>query len=496
MTDTVTELNDFAAKALHAVNVAQAEIRGRPVLSLAVAGCAVSCLTVYAGARGAAARATGSITTWFGLLTTQEVSRTDNGAGIVCVLGIGALILLWLAAISALRSARRTEAQVWTVAAAWATPFLLGPPLLDTHVYLDTARGMLQRLGRSPYTTGVGSLPDSPIVNAVDPSSRSSSSAAGPLGTVIDHLAVAASGGHVLGAVVILRALAVVSFVALGRSAADLAGTRRCEALTLVVLNPLTLLHVVNGAHPDGLMMALIVTALVAANQRRWLRAVTLVAIAGAVLPVALVVAPVIIAVHLGTRRGAAVGTALLRDVAVTLAVVFGLGFAVSHGLRWMHNADDQFSDYTSYAPANLIGRVLSPVVPGASFDDLAAGGRVTGIIAVVAIAGYLVVSARYRPVELSAGYALLATALLAPDIHPWFVLWAVACLGPVATGLWRTTVVVLSAVASLVLVPGFTDAATTRVAVVAICVGGVFLLAALWRHRDPDHETGALATT
>ena len=238
----------------------------------------------------------------------------------------------------------------------------------------------------------------------------------------------------------------------------------------------------------DGLAAALVVTALVAANQRRWIRAILLAALAGSILPVMLIVVPVIVAVHVRGRRGGSAWQVAGRDLAEALIVIGGIGLAVPHGFGWITAADEQFSDYIPYSPANLVGKIFKPIVPGASFDDLAAAGRLAAIIAVVCIVGYLLVSARFRPVDLTAGYALLALALLAPDVHPSFVIWGTACIAPTALGMRRTVVIVLSAVAVALDPPGFSDDVAIRFGIGAITVGACVLVAIMWRdYRNKD---------
>jgi len=479
-------MNDLAEKALHALNVAQAEVRSRPVISLALSGFVTSSVIVVAGSRAAAARAIEPISSWLGLLHSSGSSRIDTAAGVVTLVGITTLSLLWIAAVCTLRSPHHPESRAWTIGAAWALPFVIGPPLMDTHVYLDVARGLLQRAGHDPYSGSINQLGGAPIVSSIDPSLRGETSGAGPLATMIQHLSVAASGGHPLGAVILFRAAAVVAVIALGRSAVDLAGTRRTEVLVLTVLNPLVLLYGISAAHMDVIVAALLVAALVAVNQRRWIRGIVLAALAGSMLPVALIAIPVIVAVHVCGRRGGSGWLVAGRDLGEAAAVIVLISLVVDNGFGWISTASDQFPDYTPFAPANVVGKMLRPFVPGASFDDLAAGGRLTAIIAIACIVVYLLVSARYRPVDLTVGYALLAMALLAPDVHPWFFIWPVACLAPSAIGVRRTILVVISVTAALLVVPGFTDAVAVRVAIAAIAIGAVVLALLMWRGREP----------
>jgi hypothetical protein len=477
-------MNDLTEKALHAINVAQAEVRGRAALSLAAAGFVAASVVVVAGGRAAGAPATGALTNWFGLVPFSGGRQTAEGAGAILLAGLVALSLLWAAASVAVRTAALTERAVWAIAFAWALPFVIGPPVMDTRVYADVGRGLLQRAGRDPYHVPLSALGHAPILGVIDPALHDLTSAAGPLTTLIQHLAVAASGGHATGAVVMLRLVGFASFLALGRGAADLAGARRSRALVLALLNPLVLLYVVSGAHLDGLAAALVVAALVSADQRRWARAILLCSLAASVQPVMFVAVAVIVVVHALGRRGGPVWLVAGRDLGEAAVITLAIGFGVKDGFGWIRNVQHEFFEYVPWAPANFAGKLIGPVVRSASFDDLAAGGRLTALIAAAAIIVYLLVSARYRPVDHTAGYALLAVALLAPDVYPWFVLWGVACLVPTVTGMRRTVVMLLCVVAVLVMPPGFTDQATDRIGYTAVAAGFLALAVASWRTR------------
>jgi hypothetical protein len=477
-------MNDLTEKALHALNVAQAEVRGRPVVALAVGGFAAGSVVVIAGGRAAGARDTATVTKWFGLLPFHAGQRTAEVSGTLMLAALLALALLWAAAIVTVRTAGLSERAVWTIGAVWALPFVVGPPLMDTRVYADVGRGLLQRAGHDPYHVTLNALGRAPILGLVDPSLHDVPSATGPLGTLVQHLVVSASGAHVTGAVVLLRLVGFVSFLALGRGAADLAGAHRSRALALTLLNPLLLVYVVSACHLDGLAAAFVLAALVSADQRRWVRATLLASVAASVQPVMLIAVLAIIVVHALGRRGGSIWLVAGRDAVEAAAVTVAIGLAVPDGFGWIGNVRAQFFEYVPYAPANLVGKLIGPIVPSASFDDLAAGGRLTAVIAATAVVVYLLVSVRYRPADHTVGYALLAAALLAPDVYPWFVVWGVACLAPTVTGMRRTVVMLLSATAVLVMPTGFEDDTTNRIGYVVIAAGCVALAVAAWRAR------------
>ncbi len=115
----------------------------------------------------------------------------------------------------------------------------------------------------------------------------------------------------------------------------------------------------------------------------------------------------------------------------------------------------------------------------GASYDDLAAGARIASVSAMVCVIAYLIGTARQRALERTAGYSLVALALLAPVLYPWYLLWGTICLAPTANGTRRVAVLALCAAGCVLTPPGFAPTATnvitgSALAVVAAVVIGL----------------------
>jgi hypothetical protein len=478
-------MNDLAEKALHGLDAARRYVRDRPMISFGIVGLAASAVVVIAGGQVGAARSTRPLTTWLGLQDPRRFASGDTVAGAVLLVALVALVLLWIGAVEVIRRTGQPENRVWWLAGVWSMPFVIGPPMLDTSVYTYVAFGRLQRSGHSPYASGPSRLGTSEIVAAIDPGARGTPSSAGPLGSLVQHLALSISGGALLGAVLVLRAFGVVTAVYLGRLAAELSGSQRSAALSLSVLNPLVLLYVVSSPHLEGMTMALVLAALVATRQQRWVGAVVVAAVAGSVTAQGFVAVPIIIAAHvvhehrLG-RRGAVVWKILVRDVGAVAVTVAAAGFIQPHGFDWVLKIRQQFSQHTPFAVAEAISKILSPIVRGASYDDLAAGGRITAAAAAAFVVGYLIVSARYRSVDLGVGYALLGLALLAPVLDPWYLVWGLLALVPAAQGPRRLAVLALSAAACLLVPPGFSDTAADLVTAGALLVIATIVAAVL----------------
>lgn len=488
-------MNDLARTALRALSAARGAVRARPATTLGVGGFLAASLTVLAGGRVGTVRSVIPLTDWLGLLARNGHRSGDYLPGSLTVAGIVVLLLLWLVAIRLHHSGTTTEGRVWGICAAWAAPFVVGPPLLSNDVFTYAAQGLLLRNGFDPYSVGPSALGSVRAVAAVDPSWRSVASPYGPLATTVQHLAIAISGGSPLGAVFVFRALGVLCLVAIGVLAADLAGPRRVQALTLTVLNPLVLLHVVSAAHLDGIMCALLLGAVVAANQRRWVLGLLLAAAAGSVKAPAFAAVPAIIAVHsLGLRRRLAWRTAA-RDAAVAGAGIVGLSLLVHNGWGWVHALNTPALGHTSLAPASLIGDLFSRLVTAASFDDLAAAGRITALAAAGCTVVYLTLTARQRALDRTVGYGMLAVGLLSPVVYPWYLLGGVVTLLPTARGARRDWLVLLSAVGCLLSPPGFTARISTNLSIAAVAVSLLVIAPrVIGRRRAPDPAAAARA--
>jgi hypothetical protein len=457
-------------------------------LLTAAAGFLASALAVVAGGQAGVVGTTTPLTSWFGLLSSTGYRPGHSWlAALLLFLGIAALVLLWLVVLGL--NAQWTERDLWWTAAAWSAPFVIGPPLISKDVFSYAAQGLMQRNGLNPYSSGVSALSGVPseaaasVLAAVDPTWRSAPSPYGPVATTIEHLAIAISGGSPLGAVVVLRGLAAVCVIAIGVLAIRLAGDRRTQALTLTVLNPLVLVHLVSGAHFEAPMCALLLGSLVAAKRDHWIWALLLACAAGSIKAPAFVAVPAIIAAHIVVQQGRRTRLLVgLRDVGVFVASFAGFSLLVPHGLGWIKGLNTPAQGHTPFAPASLIADLFKPVVSVASFDDLATGGRVTCLLAAACIVIYLTATAGARALEQTVGYGLVAVALLSPAIFPWYLLWGALCLAATIGDRQRDWFVAACGVASVAAITGAPAVVTSTFDAIAVATAA----ALIWRraHR------------
>ena len=186
------------------------------------------------------------------------------------------LAVLWVVLLEVTRRRGIEPRRIWSLAGAWALPFVAGPPIMDTVVYSDVAYGRLLRSGFDPYAVGPGRLGETALVLAIDPGDR----AAGHARPARSARSPPTSRCRSAAAGICSRCSCCAAWpwsrcVWIGRSAIELAGrSARAVALAACVANPLVLLYGLNSPHLDIAMVACLLAALALAGRRRWLAAV------------------------------------------------------------------------------------------------------------------------------------------------------------------------------------------------------------------------------
>jgi hypothetical protein len=250
---------------------------------------------------------------------------------------------------------------------------------------------------------------------AVDPLWRETPTPYGPVFVRLSEVVASLPGPQPFVGVLGVRVLAVVGLGLLAWGVPVLAralGRDGDDALVLVLANPLTLLHLVGGAHNEALLAGLLVAGFAAAaTGRRW-AGVALTALGGAVKLPALAGAVVL-------AWGAPAGTswwrrvpALLGAAVVACGVLVACSWATGLGTGWVQSAGANGEAVSWAAPSSWLGAFLGQ-----------GGGRVLAL----GVAGVLAsrVLAGARPADAAAaGQVLVVAALLGPALHPWYLLW------------------------------------------------------------------------
>ncbi len=211
--------------------------------------------------------------------------------------------------------------------------FACAPVLLshDAFSYVDYAR-LGVRHGLDPYVSAPDAAPADPAFAHV--TWTETPSAYGPLFTIATY---PLAWLPVWAAVAVLKAVAAISVLGLAWVVSRLAawrGASEAQAAAFVALNPLVLVHVVGGAHNDGLAILLATIGAAALVSRREAASGALVVASAAIKSSSLFVAPFAFVATLRDTRAA-----LLRLVAGALvsAVVIGLAGYLAFGWHWLH---------------------------------------------------------------------------------------------------------------------------------------------------------------
>jgi hypothetical protein len=255
-----------------------------------------------------------------------------------------------------------------------------------------------------------------------------STSAYGPLFTLLSYPLAWLPVGLAVAVLKALAALSVLGLAALVARIAAWRGVDRLRAAAFVALNPLVLVHVVGGAHNDGLMMLaamLAVAALLSAREAAAgvvLVAATAIKISAAFLaPFALLAAqtssPTGRLVKPGSTRRP-VGRLLLG--AALAAVVVGVAAYLGFGWEWLHafGLAGENQGRTSHLSLPITVARLAGV--GADPIRIAAWA-----IYAAAIAYLLVWTWRGGDWVRAAAWAAFGLLLASSWLLPWYLIWA-----------------------------------------------------------------------
>ncbi len=299
---------------------------------------------------------------------------------------------------------------VWGAIVLLVTGFALAPVLLshDVFSYVDYARlGVVH--GLDPYAHPPLAAPADPAFD--DVTWTEATSAYGPLFTLATYpLAWLPVGA----AVAVLKGVAALSVLALAVLVGRIAAWRGVDPLraaAFVALNPLVLVHVVGGAHNDGLTMLAVMAGVAGVLAARELSGGFAFVAAIAVKASALVVAP--FALVGARRRGVLLLGELIAAVAVTASasIAFGWDWTGALGLA------GENQDRTSHMSIPITFARLSGLDP----DPVRAAALLLYAAAVVVL---LLRAWRGHDWIDAAAWATLGLLLATAWLLPWYLIW------------------------------------------------------------------------
>ncbi len=404
---------------------------------------------------------------WFFGVPATGQSPGQGGLFIGLVAVYGGLLLLmrvWFGLVKTLSKRPGIPVRkLVAVFALWVVPLLVAPPLFSRDVYSYAAQGEMVAHHIDPYRYGPDVMGAGPFVTLVDPLWGNTPAPYGPAFLAVDGFLTTASHHNELVDVVLLRLLELAGVALLAWGVPALARSVKRdpgEAFVLALLNPVTVLHLIGGAHNDALMLGLLVAGLVFARRNRPVVGILLCTLATAVkVPAALGI------VYIGwewmgpkipwRERVRPVVTAGLISLAAmeVLSLVTGLGWS------WVLNLATPGTVRSWLAPATAVGLVLGHLVHGVGVGVpvhvMLSLVRVLSLLA-AGVAGLWLLWNSERVGSLRAmGITFLLVVILGPVVQPWYLSWGLIVLAPVAVGKIRSVIIALSISSAFIGLPG-----------------------------------------
>jgi glycosyl transferase family 87 len=327
---------------------------------------------------------------------------------------------------------------VWTAIVLAVTGFAVAPVLLshDVYSYLDYARlGAVH--GLDPYIHPPLDAPGDPAFAKV--AWTEATSAYGPLFTLATYPLAWLPVGL---AIAVLKAVAALSVLGLAAVVARIAAWRGVDPLraaAFVALNPLVLVHVVGGAHNDGLTLLLAMLAVAAILSAREASGGAALVAAAAIKSSALFIAPFALAAtvnqglmgrkyaymernravdHEGivNRLGPAVRLAL--GAALSAAAIIITAY-LAFGWEWLHafGLAGENQGRTSYMSIPITVARLSGLDPGAV--------RFAALVLFLSLVLKLLLwTWRGHDWVRASAWAAFGLLLASAWLLPWYLIW------------------------------------------------------------------------
>ena len=329
--------------------------------------------------------------------------------------------LIWagfLAYLAVLVAAPRLGRRLaWGLILVFVVAFAVCPVLLshDVWSYVDYARLGVQH-GLDPYVTAPEAVPGDPAFAHV--TWTEARSVYGPLFTLATYPLAWLGVGT---AVAVLKGAAALSVLGLAAVVARIAAWRGLEpvrAAAFVALNPLVLVHVVGGAHSDGLTMLLATLGVAAILARREAAGGAAIVAAVAVKLSAAFVAPFALVETAQPGSGRSWQRLLAGATAATLAI--GVAAYLGFGWDWLHafGLAGENQGRTSHMSIPITFARITGLDP----DVARAAALVLYGIAVIYLLAWTARGGDWVRAAAWAGFGLL---LATSWLLPWYLVWA-----------------------------------------------------------------------
>jgi hypothetical protein len=299
---------------------------------------------------------------------------------------------------------------VWGLILILSTGFAVAPVLLshDVYSYVDYAR-LGVRHGLDPYVHPPLAAPGDPAYAHV--TWTEATSAYGPLFTLATYPLAWLPVGVAVAVLKAVAALSVLGIAALSARIATWRGTDPMRAAAFVALNPLVLVHVVGGAHNDGLTMLLAMLAVAAILSARELTGGAALVAAIATKLSAAPLAPFALLGSPRPKRTLVSGLAAALVIAIVAYLAFGWDWLHGFGLA------GENQDRTSHMSIPITFARLTGITPD--------GVRLAATVLFAALVTYLLAwTWRGGDWIRASAWAGLGLLLATAWLLPWYLIW------------------------------------------------------------------------
>jgi alpha-1,6-mannosyltransferase len=343
--------------------------------------------------------------------------------------------------------------------ALWTAPLLFVAPLFSRDVFSYAAQGEMMSHHINPYNYGPGTIGSGPYTAGVDPLWANTAAPYGPLFLLLAGWSASLSLHHALFTIVLLRLQSVFGVALIAYCIPKLArsfGREPGPAFVLAVLNPLTLLALVGGAHNDAIMVGLLLAGVTAARSRHPVWGIVLCALAASIkIPAAIGIVYIAwdwAGSDVGWRQRIA---PMARAAFITVSVMGVLSLVSGLGWGWIANLGTPGTVRSWMAPATAVGLAISGsahvVGIGVSLAGVLTVTRALGLLGAAVIAIYCLRHRERLGLLGAVGITMMMFVLLGPVVQPWYLTWGIIILAPVVTGRLLFLVLGLSTVAPFI---------------------------------------------
>jgi alpha-1,6-mannosyltransferase len=343
----------------------------------------------------------------------------------------------------------------------WAMPFALTAPIFSRDMYSYLAQGAMTMAGMDTYKVGPAALGGQLAAN-VPAIWQNTPTPYGPVFLDLAGAVARLTGQNTWPGIIGMRILALVGIGLIAWSVPHLArmsGVDPAAAVWLGVLNPLVLLHLVADAHNDALMLGLMAAGLVLTLRGHpWLGVATI-TLAGLVKAPAAVAIAFVVPIWAGQLAGRARWVRATSAAALTAAGTAIVVTALAGtGYGWVGALKTPTLARTWMSVTTDLGYVYGQALRWlrvATLDQTRDAFWLAGLVVAAALFVLLLRHSTRVGTVAALGLCLAALVLLAPVVHPWYLLWGIVPLATAGSDMVRRAVAVLSAALVLFVLPG-----------------------------------------